>query len=61
MFKKTNNKYAIRKLNTGANSVVIGAIGMMALCGGFARTVSAEQVTTNTTQTQPITVVSPTN
>lgn len=61
MFKKTNNKYAIRKLNNGANSVVIGAIGMMALCGGFARTVSAEQVTTNTTQTQPITVVSPTN
>lgn len=61
MFKKTNNKYAIRKLNNGANSVVIGAIGMMALCGGFARTVSAEQMTTNTTQTQPITVVSPTN
>ncbi|GAA5350133.1 G5 domain-containing protein [Streptococcus uberis] len=61
MFKKTNNKYAIRKLNNGANSVVIGAIGMMALCGGFARTVSAEQVATNTTQTQPITVVSPTN
>lgn len=61
MFKKTNNKYAIRKLNNGANSVVIGVIGMMALCGGFARTVSAEQMTTNTTQTQPITVVSPTN
>lgn len=62
MFKKTNNKYAIRKLNNGAGSVVIGAIGMMALCGGFARTVSAEDVAAAaSTQPQAITAVAPAN
>ncbi|MGT2957655.1 hypothetical protein A9Q68_02790 [Streptococcus bovimastitidis] len=62
MFKKTNNKYAIRKLNNGAGSVVIGAIGMMALCGGFARTVSAEDVAAAaSTQPQAITTVAPAN